>query len=338
MLRPLQRNVRIGFTLIELLVVIAIIAVLIGLLVPAVQKVREAANRMSCTNNLKQFGLAAHSYCDVNGGLPSAMMTVGGSGWDRPTGTTTYGPNWVVMILPYIEQTALYNSTNVPQSITNFQTGVNDQNWRAVRSASIKSLLCPSDPFNQVQYSGSSGSFARGNYAANQGPGGTSWDGGTTGTRTINGVAASGRGPMWITTKAPHRCMTIAGMSDGSSNTIMIGEIRAGTVATDPRGVWSLGHAGSSSVVAYAQGDCVLINNRNSGSDDIDGGKDDTALGMGCWASCPSSQAIYRSVHTGGVNVGMGDGSVRFLRDSTTQDTLWLLGAANDGISLPDTN
>jgi prepilin-type processing-associated H-X9-DG protein len=61
-------------------------------------------------------------------------------------------------------------------------------------------------------------------------------------------------------------------------------------------------------------------------------------MGMGCWASCPSSQAIYRSVHTGGVNVGMGDGSVRFLRDSTTQDTLWLLGAANDGIALPDTN
>lgn len=107
MLRPLQRNVRTGFTLIELLVVIAIIAVLIGLLVPAVQKVREAANRMSRTNNLKQFGLAAHSYCDVNGGLPPVMMTVGGSGWDRPTGTTTYGPNWVVMILPYIEQTAL---------------------------------------------------------------------------------------------------------------------------------------------------------------------------------------------------------------------------------------
>lgn len=329
-----RKGGRPGFTLIELLVVIAIIAVLIGLLVPAVQKVREAANRMSCTNNLKQLGLACHSYADTNGGLPPALMTVGGSGWQNPSGTTTYGPNWIIMILPFIEQAGLYNSSGVVTSITSFQNGSNaDQNWRNVKGTVIKALLCPSDPNTAVPFSGSGGGWARGNYAANQGPGGTSWDGGSTNTLTINGTAASGRGPFWITSKAPHKCMPIHGMSDGSSNTIMTGEIRAALVATDPRGVWALGHAGSGSVVAYAQGDCVLINNKNSGADDIEAGNDNPAMGMGCWASCPSSQAVFRSVHTGGVNVGMGDGAVRFLKDSTSQQTLWMLGSANDGLS-----
>src|SRR5437660_9449217 len=104
-----------GFTLIELLVVIAIIAILIGLLIPAVQKMREAANRMSCTNNLKQIGLSAHSYHDANNQFPPAVrMPYAIESNDPLTGgaANPFGPNWAIFLLPYIEQQNLYSQAN----------------------------------------------------------------------------------------------------------------------------------------------------------------------------------------------------------------------------------
>src|SRR5262245_29766476 len=106
---------RAGFTLVELLVVIAIIAVLIGLLLPAVQKVREAAARMQCTNNLKQLGIAGHAYHDINGKLPPAvMMPYAQAGNDPLTGgaANPFGPNWAILILPFVEQQALFTQAN----------------------------------------------------------------------------------------------------------------------------------------------------------------------------------------------------------------------------------
>src|SRR5438876_11248617 len=98
------RRTRHGFTLIELLVVIAIIAVLIGLMLPAVQKVRESASRTTCTNNLKQLGIGLHNYHDPNGGLPGNI---------RLDAVSTVRVRWVTYLLPYVEQSNMYDKVNL---------------------------------------------------------------------------------------------------------------------------------------------------------------------------------------------------------------------------------
>ena len=129
-----------AFTLIEILVVIAIIAILIGLLLPAVQKVREAANRIKCANNLKQLGLAAHHYHDVHEHLPPAI------GYYPPAGGT-FGP-YFFHLLPYIEQGDLYRSAlgSVPFPPPDGPTLMYYPGNNNVYSQSVPVFLCPSDP------------------------------------------------------------------------------------------------------------------------------------------------------------------------------------------------
>src|SRR5438132_11190541 len=123
-------SVRRAFTLIELLVVIAIIAILIGLLLPAVQKVREAAARVQCQNNLKQMGLACHAYHDSRKSFPPGYLATAAYPDTAP------GWGWAAFILPYIEQAPLYNQIDFTQPV---------QSSAAIQTI-IPLYLCPSDP------------------------------------------------------------------------------------------------------------------------------------------------------------------------------------------------
>ena len=144
--RCVPRWSRPGFTLIELLVVIAIIAILIGLLLPAVQKVREAAARTQCVNNLKQIGLAMHQYHDTQGRVPGGLQRSHAPwppGYQTPQGLD-HGPGWGwgSYLLPYLEQGNVYSQIN-------FNVDVGDPSMAAVRTTVLKVFVCPSDPAHQ---------------------------------------------------------------------------------------------------------------------------------------------------------------------------------------------
>jgi len=351
-----RREGRRGFTLIELLVVIAIIAILIGLLLPAVQKIREAANRMKCSNNLKQIGLGLHNYNDTYGGFPPGAIHRN-LNWTPTSGEI--GPNWAVMLLPFIEQDNLYrnaqNSVGLWMSVSTTDTG-----WQVVGGTVVKTYQCPSDgknstlctiPFSGNSNPGGAGGWARGNYAANLGP---SWP-----WESANGASANtdfgwaGSGPMclWTASAGANKTgMGVATIPDGSSNTVLAGEILCGVSNQDVRGVWAAGSVGSSVVAAMAVGDDQGPNWNSGGGDCADdiwsantsGNQNQMstpslpAQNLSNWASCPSQQATLRSRHPGGVNALMGDGAVRFIRNNITRAAWYQVTSANDGQATPN--
>jgi prepilin-type N-terminal cleavage/methylation domain-containing protein/prepilin-type processing-associated H-X9-DG protein len=326
------RKDRRGFTLIELLVVIAIIAILIGLLLPAVQKIREAANRMKCSNNMKQIGLGLHNYNDVNGQLPPAVIGL-------PTMTANQvmtqplnvGPNWAILLLPFIEQDNLFNLYST--SIQNYRNGINDQNWRAIRTNRIPIYVCPSDPFAATPCSLYTGGWVRGSYGANSGPGVPDQE--ANGNSPTYGVA----GGLGNYTAGGVMCInfgdSIAQLSveDGTSNTVIVNHLRAGPTAADSRGIWSLGIIGSSFSGGNAIGDCYTPNDTGCCSDDITGCVDRPDIAMGCWSG-GFGQGQARAAHPSGVNALMGDGSVRFVRSTIDARTWFWMISRNDGQTL----
>jgi prepilin-type N-terminal cleavage/methylation domain-containing protein/prepilin-type processing-associated H-X9-DG protein len=315
----LRTDARRAFTLIELLVVIAIIAILIGLLLPAVQKVREAAARMSCTNNLKQIGLAMHNHHGVRRTLPPGGMQTG------QNGTPCYS-TWAIEILPYIEQTALYNQYN--QKALN-----NTPGNRAVGQQRVSTYECPSDlligKLEQPASGPDSGNqWMHGSYRANSGKGNsnnaeTAWDTFEPQLWPNNTLNQSFKGPLHGTAAAyngvpaqtalgvggvsvsvmggPERFANIA---DGLSNTIMAGELTFIDV-TRRATFWAYTYA-SYNQSSFLTESRILNNSYNKCW------KPDGVNPGGAGQDNPCKRA-WGSMHPGGMNMLLCDGSVRFL-------------------------
>jgi prepilin-type N-terminal cleavage/methylation domain-containing protein len=328
-----------GFTLIELLVVIAIIAVLVGLLLPAVQKVREAANRMSCSNNLKQISLGTINCAGTFGdkmppgcgwypvcpGAPAITPANPNPPTYPPSGTqgAAFG-SLFMMILPFIEQNNLYQSglttVNTPPYSASYV-----QEWNGnITGKAVKTYVCPSDPSNQ-----------NGLFSPN---GGATW--GVTSycfnaqvfTQTFASPSNGLNFAMYPTT-----------FSDGTSNTIIFGE-KVASIGGDawqndygaanvwwewaPRFAWSI--QGPNSVFLVTPTDTYCQTGPRA--DDMDGFPQ-TSLYVGVPTGGTTSvcSLLAAGHHTGGMNAGFADGSVHFLSGSINGNVWWSLVTPNGG-------
>ncbi|MCE9563641.1 MAG: DUF1559 domain-containing protein, partial [Planctomycetes bacterium] len=325
--------------LIELLVVIAIIAILIGLLLPAVQKVREAAARTQCSNSMKQMGIACHAHHDTIGTLPPAVLA-NSSVTDTTHYSQNFGPNWAVLILPYIEQGNLY--ATVQASIQAYPTTAAEAGWRSIVGTRIKTYLCPSDTGADVLCTRASNSWARGNYGANTGPGLFRLNGSDGNVQSVSGklvenipTFASAGGYSGLNYPgggvfAINTGIMLPAINDGTSNTIMIDELRIGPSANDIRGTWAMGQNGASLSAGNGRSDSPGPNISLSGFDDIEQGDNRPDIGMGAYIN-ESNQVTAKSKHTGGVNTLFADGSIRYIRNGVDQRTWFLLHSRNDG-------
>ena len=326
------RKMRRGFTLIELLVVIAIIAILISMLLPAVQQAREAARRIQCRNNLKQIGLALHNYLDVHSAFPPSFVS------DVST-TDTPGGEWSIhaRILPFLEQSALYNVADL------------EKEYEAVENSGIANLridgyLCPSDPNDQTRTDGNGNAV---HYPVNYGFNGGTW------RVWVNSQREPGNGAF-----APNSRFAPRDFTDGTSNTLGFSEVKAFTPYNRD------GDTGTSTIPSSASDVSNLIaaggsNKADSGHTEwVDGRVHQTGFTVtlppnsdvfvpgglrsneGDYTSCredkscstPTYAAVTsRSWHVGVVNSLLMDGSVRSFGENIDHSIWRKLGQRNDG-------
>ena len=334
---PTRHSLR-GFTLVELLVVIAIIGVLISLLLPAVQSAREAARRMQCINNLKQLGLAVGLYETALGVLPASGIVARGEEVD-PSNETDFFPrtgkmfSWVVLLLPHMDQQPLYDQFDFDVGIL-LQTG-------EPFAAHISTLSCPSDGsvgrfFVHDDFTAGR-RFAKGNYAAYVSPYHIEYQ-----NRMPGAIIQYGQ--------------KLSRITDGTSSTIMLAEVRTRQHENDQRGAWALPWNGSTLLALdmhpvnfYGNGPYIAskVTFGNSMRPNTQGPYSDMLYDCSDAAGAQMEQmpcglyqdsypynwlsAASRSMHPGGVNVVYVDGHVGFITDDINEITMAYKISINDG-------
>ena len=301
-----------AFTLVELLVVIAIIGVLIGLLLPAVQAAREAARRSTCSNNLKQWGLAMHLFHDANGKFPLGTYREG----------LTARRTWVVSLWPFIEAGALAEAYDFSKDY--FSTTSGSKN-RALTLTKLSIYYCPSDRPTARDATNAAGaalnSGAKSNYLVNWGRG-TLYDSSQPPQHAPFGWKS---GTNW-SDFVPYQS-SMKDVTDGLSKTLLFAECTFADSDADTRGTpfLDIGTPGF-----------MTLNAPNSGSDVLHTCSNEAAMPCSVAATRNLIAASARSKHPGGVMTAMCDGSVRFVNNSVEPVTWKSLSTSNLGETLGD--